>query len=363
MITVSLCMIVRNEEEVLGRCLDSVRDLVDEILIADTGSTDRTRQIAEQYTRQIWDFPWIDDFSAARNFIFSKAQMDFCMWLDADDLLPPKSAGLFARMKEELTPDVDMVLLPYHTAFDSQDRPVFTCCRERLIRNRRNFRFQGRVHEAIPLSGNVVFRDIPVEHRKTKAPDPERNLKIYRKMLEDGAPLPARELYYYGRELLDHGAYEEGKKILLDFLEREDAWDENRIDAARQAALCCRRLGQEEEELGTLLKALSYGVPSGELCCDLGRYFMEHARYAQAVYWFSQALQAEKRTASGAFIQEECYGFYPAISLCICYDRLGDHGKAYAYNELAGSFQPESPHYLHNKAYLEPLLNASVRTS
>ena len=68
MITISLCMIVKNEERVLKRCLDSVRDLVDEIIIVDTGSTDATKRIAAGYTDKIYDFTWNDDFSAARNF-------------------------------------------------------------------------------------------------------------------------------------------------------------------------------------------------------------------------------------------------------------------------------------------------------
>ena len=65
MISVSLCMIVKNEEDVLERCLKSVAGLVDEIIIVDTGSTDRTREIATHFTNQIFDFPWQDDFSAA----------------------------------------------------------------------------------------------------------------------------------------------------------------------------------------------------------------------------------------------------------------------------------------------------------
>ena len=77
MVTVSLCMIVKNEEKHLPRCLDSVRDLVDEIVIADTGSTDRTVEIARRYTEQVYGFPWRDDFAAARNFSFSKASMEY----------------------------------------------------------------------------------------------------------------------------------------------------------------------------------------------------------------------------------------------------------------------------------------------
>ena len=69
--TISLCMIVKNEERVLARCLDSVADLVDEIIIVDTGSTDATKEIAARYTEKIYDFVWQDHFAAARNFSFS----------------------------------------------------------------------------------------------------------------------------------------------------------------------------------------------------------------------------------------------------------------------------------------------------
>ena len=79
MVSISLCMIVKDEEAVLGRCLSGMKDLVDEIIIVDTGSEDRTREIARQYTDRIYFFEWIDDFSAARNFSFLKASMDYCM--------------------------------------------------------------------------------------------------------------------------------------------------------------------------------------------------------------------------------------------------------------------------------------------
>ena len=70
-------MIVKNEEEHLANCLNSVKDIVDEIIIVDTGSMDATKEIARQFTDQIYDFTWIDDFSAARNFSFSKVKMDY----------------------------------------------------------------------------------------------------------------------------------------------------------------------------------------------------------------------------------------------------------------------------------------------
>ena len=81
MVTVSLCMIVKNEEDVLARCLRSAMDVVDEIVIVDTGSTDRTREIAGRFTSRVYDFTWIDDFAAARNYAFSLAERTIaCGW-------------------------------------------------------------------------------------------------------------------------------------------------------------------------------------------------------------------------------------------------------------------------------------------
>ena len=85
--TISLCMIVKNEELNIARCLDSVVELVDELIIVDTGSVDRTVEIASNYTSKVYSYLWKDDFSDARNYSFSKASMDYCMWMDADDIL------------------------------------------------------------------------------------------------------------------------------------------------------------------------------------------------------------------------------------------------------------------------------------
>ena len=90
-------MIVKNEEAVLARCLDSIKNAVDEIIIVDTGSVDKTKLIAREYTENIYDFEWINDFSAARNFAFSKAAMDYQMWLDADDIFPAEQLDSFLK--------------------------------------------------------------------------------------------------------------------------------------------------------------------------------------------------------------------------------------------------------------------------
>ena len=109
MITVSLCMIVKNEEQILQRCLDSLAGLMDEIIIVDTGSTDATKEIAAKYTDKVYDFVWIDDFSAARNFAFSKAGMEYIYSADADEMLDEKNRAAFLQLKQTLLPEIEIV--------------------------------------------------------------------------------------------------------------------------------------------------------------------------------------------------------------------------------------------------------------
>ena len=134
MITISLCMIVKNEEDVLERCLRSAEGVADEIIIADTGSTEQTKEIARRCGAKVYDFVWKDDFAAARNFAFSKATCDYLFWLDADDVVPEQTRRGLLLLREKLDPTVDMVMLPYHTAFDAAGLPTLIFYRVRLLR-------------------------------------------------------------------------------------------------------------------------------------------------------------------------------------------------------------------------------------
>ena len=107
--------------------------LVEEMVVVDTGSTDSTKEVARKFTDRVFDFPWAEDFSQARNFSFSQATQQFCLWMDADDVIDRVPAGLF-RAETGASPQTDVVMLPYHAAFDEGGRPVLTYYRERLIR-------------------------------------------------------------------------------------------------------------------------------------------------------------------------------------------------------------------------------------
>ena len=180
-ITISLCMIVKNEEKVLARCLDSVADLVDEIIIVDTGSTDHTKEIAAKYTGQIYDFAWIDDFSAARNFAFSKAHMDYIYSADADEVLDEENRERYRWLKENLLPEIEIVQMKYGNQlqfgtvynFDEEYRP-------KLFKRQREFVWQEPIHETVRLEPVVYDSDIVITHMPENS-HADRDLANFRK--------------------------------------------------------------------------------------------------------------------------------------------------------------------------------------
>ncbi len=354
MATISLCMIVRDEEPVLARCLESVREAVDEIILVDTGSADRTKAIARQFTEKVYDFPWIDDFAAARNFSFSKAEMDYQMWLDADDVLTPESVQQLIALKEHLTADV--VMLPYHVAFDAQGTPVLSYYRERLLRRERQFRWEGAVHEAITPAGTVIYGEAAVCHRKEHVNDPDRNLRIFEKQLAEGKPLKPREQYYYARELLYHKRYRDAVGVFTEFLAEPSAWLEDRIGACALLAECHEALGETEEALMALFRSFCYDRPRAEICCEIGRLKLEQGSYTEAIFWY-EAAAAAPFTEDG-FQKPDRHDYIPYMQLCVCYDRLGNIMQAKAYNDKAGRIKPQDANYLANKRYFRSKLRS-----
>ena len=352
MVKVSLCMIVRDEESVLGRCLESIKDVVDEIIVVDTGSVDKTREVAAGYTDRIYDFPWCDDFSAARNFAFSKGTGEYLMWLDADDVFPAAEKRGFFDLKEALEKHPwDVVMMVYDVGFDENGKVSFSYYRERLIRNCPQAKWEGCVHEVIPPFGEVQYVNIHFEHRKEGKAYSDRNLKIYEKMLSDGEKLEPREQFYYGRECFYHRKYEQAVEVFSLFLKEPEAWLENKLEAVRFLSYSLEAQGKKEAAFDVLLQGMKLAPPTGEHCCDIGRYFFEKEEWETAVFWYENALRAEKRTEKGAFVQEECYGYIPCIQLCVCYDRLGEVERAKMYNEMAGVLNPVSEAVRKNRQY------------
>jgi len=356
MITVSLCMIVKNEELTLGRCLDSVKDLVDEIVIVDTGSTDRTKDIAGRYTDKIHDFAWIDDFSAARNFSFGLAAMDYILWLDADDSFPEKDREKFMELKRTLDPDIDSVAMEYRLTADAYGNPSTVIRRNRLVKRSKRFRWQGPVHEYLVVGGNVLFSDIGVIHRRMHK-NSDRNLKIYENRIARGETFSHRDRLYYANELTENHRYKEAIENYLQFFAEPMDYFEDNMAACDKIAHCYRELGDKEKELGYLLKVFEYDIPRADFCCRIAFHFEEREDYRKAAFWYSLALELKKPENYMGAMNMSCWTWLPHIRLVICYGKLGQLEKAYEHNEVVRSYFPDDPNVLQNKQKLEEAMN------
>ncbi len=162
--TLSACLIVKDEEISLPRCLKSIRDLADEIILVDTGSSDRTISIAEEYNCRIFRFPWIGDFSAARNESLDHASGDWIFVIDADEEVPRSEIVKMRRLIESSENEIVAVSV-YNQAADTHKVSSFLPS-VRFFRRRLGLRYQGIVHNRLVLAPNVpVLRgDVRLNH-------------------------------------------------------------------------------------------------------------------------------------------------------------------------------------------------------
>lgn len=353
MITISLCMIVKDEQDVIARCLESVKEIVDEIIIVDTGSHDKTVEIAAQYTKNIYHFDWIDDFAAARNFSFSKATKQYLLWLDADDVIQQNDKELFLKLKQTLSDTIDIVMMPYHTAFDQNNNATHSYYRERLLKRENNFKWLGAVHEAIPPKGNILYSNVAISHKKLHPSDPNRNIRIFEKLIAEGHTLEPRQQFYYARELYYHKRYHEAIKLFEQFLKEQKGWIENNISACIDLANCYKQINQQQYALLSLYRSFLYDVPRGEVCCEIGNIFLARKQYKTAIFWFQTAASQKPDIATGGFFTTDCYDYIPYLQLCVCYDRLGDFKTAAMYNQKAKQCKPNDAAVLQNEIYFK----------
>ena len=341
--TVTLAMIVRDEEAVLARCLDAAAPLADEVVILDTGSADKTAEIARRYTGRVYEAVWEDDFAAARNLAFSKAAGDYILWLDADDVVPPESAEQFLLLKKRLeTERPDTVMCPYQTGGITYER-------ERIVKRCADAKWRGHVHECIAPFGKIIHDGFTVVHMQTEKDRGWRNLRIYQKWAEKET-LGGRDLFYYGRELFYHKLYTEAEAVLAAMLAGE-GWYVNKIAACE--VLADIKLAQNDGDgaLGALFSSFRYGEPRAFILCKIGAVFKERGEYRTAAYWFERALSCPDHTREGDFERPDCRGITPALELVWLYHVLGEHAKSLAMHKKSEALAPDHPSVIYNKNF------------
>lgn len=354
--SISLCLIAKNEEEVIGRCIESVIDVIDEIIVVDTGSTDKTIEIAEKYGAKVYNFTWIDDFAAARNYSFSKATKEYIFWLDADDILFPGDKEKFKELKEGLDGTVDAVSMNYVLAVDENNNPASSLRRNRLVKRSNNFLWIGKVHEYLEVYGNMISSNVSILHQKNK-PYTDRNLRIYEGMLKNNNEFSPREQFYYANELFDHGRYDEALDMYRKFVDGKKGWVEDVKSALSKIADCYSHKGDKDMEMKALLEALEYDIPRSDFCCRIAYRFIEQNRYKEAIFWYKAAIDTKPDEDNMALIDHAYYTWIPYIQLCVCYANLGDFNTSNYYNEKAAEYIPDHPSVLQNREYLKDKIN------
>ncbi|PAD30662.1 glycosyltransferase family 2 protein [Paenibacillus sp. 7523-1] len=194
----SICMIVKDEERVLERCLSSVQDLADEIIIVDTGSTDKTKEIAKKYTDKVYDFKWCNDFSKARNESIIHATGQWILVLDADEYIAAEDHQDWRDFlhKEELLPHLAYTLPVINfTGEKEYEDEITTAPVTRLFPNNMGIMFERPIHEQLTrgLQGDLYYKAINLNiyhtgyqiSRILEKNKHERNMGIFEQMMAD----------------------------------------------------------------------------------------------------------------------------------------------------------------------------------
>lgn len=330
MISISICLIVKNEETILERCLDSLKGIGDEIIIVDTGSTDNTKNIALQYTDKIFDFKWIDDFASARNFAFSKATKDYIYTADADEVLDEENHRKFMNIKKVLFNEIEIVQMKYTNQLTHGTTYNFnTEYRPKLFKRLRFFKWIDPIHETIRLDPVVYDSDIAIIHLP-EANHSGRDFKAFLSAIKRGERLSERLLSMYAKELFISGTPEDFNAALDYF--KEVLEDSSRSCDEIKYALCVLAKGfRLNNDIHNFFKNSIKGVadkPCSELCYELGEYYF-HVKdhYEAAIWYYNAAFESEP------FLNIHYHGDYALKRLVECYDALGNKEQSQMYQK------------------------------
>lgn len=338
MISISVCMIVKDEGMRLARCLDCLVSIADEIIIVDTGSKDDTKEVAKKYTDKIFDFPWINDFSAARNFAFSKASCDYIYSADADEVIDKVNRNRFLKIKEFLLPEIDVVQMKYINMMDNNS--VYNSrveLRPKLYKRIRTLTWVDPIHETVLLDPVIYDSDIEIQHMAS-GHHTKRDLTALQNTFDSGKPFSKKLHDMYAKELFISGEDSDFLKafhVFEETIKQSGRSDDEKKDAACVLARCYRLQGNYNEFFKICLKNM-VTAPCAEICMELGEYFYTAEDYDEAAVWFQNAA-----TETESIINIRSSGDLPLRRLGDCYNKLA---LLYAYKSpmLAKQYTSEA---------------------
>lgn len=264
---ISLCMIVKNEEKVLGRCLDSVKNYIDEIVIADTGSTDKTKNIGASYTEKIFDFSWNDDFSAARNFVQSKASGKWIIYLDADEFVEEENFREITNQLRYMSDsiEIDAFVVTQVNFVGTLAGNVNQTPTLRIYRNDSTIRFQRKIHEQLyKINGQLsvgslglnIYHSGYLKNTFEEKGKNNRNVSLIKKELEID-PTNGFDHFNLGNEYLAEWKVEEALVSYQNAFKYKDTVDILWVPmAVERLIFCLIELKKYNEALGVIKDAI-----------------------------------------------------------------------------------------------------------
>lgn len=353
--TLGLHMIVGGgEAAALERCLQSVRGpLFDQIVVTCTTEDPEVRAVAEKYATQVPYFPWIKDFSAARNFSLDHLTTDWLFWLDADDIITDRNYNALLNLKKNLG-KVDVYRLTYNYRHDENGNPSQPLPRERIVRRLPQYRWKWPIHEAMTVTG-APYEDhlhIAVDHYRDETKGQSaRNLEILEKEFEK-PDCDSRMKFYYAKELVQSGNWDKGGPLCEHLLKSGQIW------VPDEAAILCRDLVFKYYWGGDYAKArewceyaLTLNKRYAEFYCVLGILAHDQKREDEAIAHFEMAMACSPMdTQQGALA--EYYKLIPAQNLYVIHHIRGQIEKALMYNKQALEANPTAEVYLADRAIL-----------
>jgi hypothetical protein len=339
-------MIVRDESLTLGRILQQASEVCDEMIVVDTGSTDNTKQIALDHGAKVWDFEWIDDFAAARNFSLSKCRGDWVMWLDADDVLPLRSRLAINNLKVNVLakPEFSAVACPYHYTFDPSGRPANILKTARFFRRSADYRWTGCIHETLTVNEMACVENIIVEHR----PHPDnlarkggRNVGIVDKHNIDVESAPLRDLFAYATVLAQKRPTE-AVALFNACLKRLPEGNPGGMEYSVHLNLAdtYRQMEDTDKALDAAYKCLQIDPARAEAFSLLGIIYLIYLKRPSVAWpFFVAATQCPLPPAGTITVNRDYYCTVPLRFMQECLAAMNSRQPADRLTEIAGLIQ------------------------
>lgn len=347
---ITLCMIVKNEEETLRNCLVSVKDYVDEIVIVDTGSIDDTKSIALSYTDKVYDFVWGNDFSEARNFSISKASNDWILVLDADEMIIEYNLNSIKEFISEDNNNVIGRIKRINIFSDNFEKKKYIERVNRLF-NKNNFKYEGIIHEQVVASEvkknvncktkdvDIVVKHIGYEKEILKKTDKIlRNEELLKKAIENN-PKDPYMLYQLGKTYFmakDYtSAYENFAKAIniLDNFSYEYA-----VDLIESYGYTLVNLSKYQEAL-ELEKYKKYYISMADFNFLLGIIYMNNGMFKLAAEQFLLCTEMDNSRIEGVS------SFLSYYNIGVIFECLGYFEDAAEYYLKCGNYKPAELRY------------------